>query len=95
MATFRAELSPHEDATLRRIAAGTANPQEVREADTKRLIALGLVQKIDGKLIATKVGLDRSNGLKRFDTRQEPQQRLRTTKSPSARNRARRRRMSG
>jgi hypothetical protein len=57
MASFRAQLSPNEETTLCRIAAGTTDV--VREADAKRLIALGLVAEFEGKLTATKVGLER------------------------------------
>ena len=77
MASFRAQLSPHEDSTLRRIAGGTASPEDFREADTKRLIALGLVQRVDGKLIATRAGAERITGLTTFTLRQDQQSRRR------------------
>jgi hypothetical protein len=59
MASFRAHLSPNEETTLRRIAGGTTSPDELGEADTRRLIALGLVMQIDGELTATEVGMAR------------------------------------
>ena len=60
MASFRAYLSPNEDTTLRRIAAGTSDAADVREADVKRLVALGLVEEIDGLLTPTERGIERS-----------------------------------
>jgi hypothetical protein len=59
MASFRAHLSPNEELTLWRIAANTANPADLPEANIKRLVALGLVQEIDGELTATPHGLER------------------------------------
>jgi hypothetical protein len=69
-----AQLSPHEDATLCRIAGGAVKPHDFREADTRRLIALGLVQKIDGALTVTKAGADRCTGRTTFVLRQEQQE---------------------
>src|SRR5262245_33367818 len=48
MASFRAQLSRNEETALRRIA-GSADPGELREADAKRLVTLGLVADDDGK----------------------------------------------
>ena len=79
MANVRAQLSPNEATTLRRIAGGAANLEELRAGDVKRLIALGLAQRIDGKLVASRAGVDRL-GLKTFTTRQEQQGRRRRLK---------------
>ena len=62
MASFRAHLSRNEETTLSHIAVGTSNPDELREPDIKRLLALGLVTEIDGILTVTKVGLERCQG---------------------------------
>ena len=81
MANVRAQLSPNEETMLRRIAGAAANLEELRAADVKRLIALGLAQKIDGKLVASRAGVDRLTvGLKTFTTRQEQQGRRRRLK---------------
>ena len=61
-ASFRAHLSPNEETTLLRIAAGTPNRDGLRKSDIERLVALGLVDEIDGGLTATKVGLERCQG---------------------------------
>ena len=47
MASFRAHLSPNEESTLWRIAANTAELADLREADIKRLTALGSVDSWD------------------------------------------------
>jgi hypothetical protein len=39
------------------------DPEELREVDTKRLIALELVKQIDNESIVTKVGLERCPGV--------------------------------
>jgi hypothetical protein len=59
MATFRAQLSPNEETTLRRIATATSAPVDLRKADAKRLAALGLVHEVDGALVPTHRGLER------------------------------------
>jgi len=59
MASFRAQLSPDEEKTLRRVAIDTLEPGDVREQDTKRLLTLGLIQQADGLLIPTERGLER------------------------------------
>jgi hypothetical protein len=59
MASFRAHLSPNEETTLRRIALDVLESDDVREADAKRLTALGLVKVVDGLLIPTTKGLER------------------------------------
>ena len=58
MASFR-RLSPNEETTLRRIAMGTLESKDVREADVKRLTALGLIKAADRLLIPTGNGLQR------------------------------------
>jgi hypothetical protein len=61
MASFRAHLSPNEEATLCRIATGTSDPTDLREADIKRLKALGLIEEDeDGLLATTERGVERS-----------------------------------
>ena len=62
MASFRAYLNPNEEITLRRIAGGTTSSDDLGEADTRRLIALGLVMEVDGELTATEVGMARCAG---------------------------------
>ena len=73
MASFRAQLSPHEESTLHLIAAGSVDPDELRPADVKRLIALGLVYDIDDAPALTTAGVARCCGSTTFDTRQEQQ----------------------
>ena len=75
MASFRAQLSPHEESTLHLIAAGSVDPEGLRPADVKRLIALGLVYDVDGAPALTKAGAARCSDLTTFKTRQEQQQR--------------------
>jgi hypothetical protein len=58
MASFRAQLSPNEETTLARIATGT-DLGALREADVRRLVALGLVHAIDGNLTVSESGMDR------------------------------------
>jgi hypothetical protein len=59
MASFDAELSSKEKATLHRIALGTSGLNEFRLDDVKRLTALGLVTSVAGGLYATEAGLTR------------------------------------
>lgn len=59
MASFRAHLSPNEETTLRRIAIETLELADVRDEHAKRLMALGLVEAVDGLLIPTTRGLER------------------------------------
>ena len=69
MAGVRAQLSPSEETTFRRIALGILGPSDVREADAKRLTALGLILAVDSLLIPTRRGLKR---IKMKSRRQEP-----------------------
>ena len=62
MASFRAHLSPNEETTLRRIAVGAADWDDIRDADVRRLVALGLVRVIDGDMVVTKHGFERCPG---------------------------------
>lgn len=82
MASFRACLSPHEEATLRRIALGILGPGDVREADAKRLTDLGLVQEVDGLMIPTSRGLERLDIEKPPMTKPEGQRRLKARRLP-------------
>ena len=59
MASFRAHLRPNEMTMLRRIATTALASGDVRETDTKRLIALELIKEEDGLLVPTRRGLER------------------------------------
>jgi hypothetical protein len=82
MASFRAHLSPNEETTLRRIATDTLEPSDVREADAKRLTALGLVETADGLLIATERGLQRVQHESPPPAKPQGQRRLKVRRLP-------------
>ena len=82
MASDRAHLSPNEETTLQRIALGTLEPGDVREADAKRLMTLGLIRVVDGLLIPTSRGLERIQIEKAPALTAPAKRRLRTRKLP-------------
>jgi hypothetical protein len=82
MASFRAHLSPNEETTLRRIAIDVLELGDVREADAKRLMALGLIAAADGLLIPTSRGLQRIQIEKPPPTSHQGQRRLKVRKLP-------------
>ena len=82
MASFRAQLSPNEEATLRRIALDTLEPGDVREADAKRLTSLGLIQETDGLLLPTSRGLERLQIENPAAAGPQSQRRLKTRRVP-------------
>ena len=82
MASFRAYLSPNEETTLRRIAMGVLESKDVREADAKRLTALGLITETDGLVIPTAKGLERLSFAPPPPSRAPSQRRLKSRKLP-------------
>ena len=81
MASFR-RLSPNEETTLRRIAMGTLESKDVREADLRRLMALGLVKEASGLLIPTGRGLERLSFEEPPPARPPGQRRLKSRRLP-------------
>jgi len=56
---FKANLSPNEEVTLRRVSYGIASLEELRSQDLLRLVKLQLVTRLGGRLVLTKLGADR------------------------------------
>ena len=59
---LRAQLSPNEEATLRRIAEAEDSQQQLRAADIGHLVALRLIERRDGAWQLTPSGRLRTNG---------------------------------
>lgn len=60
-----AQLSPHEEITLRRIALGFGSRDRLSPRYVERLEQLQLIEESDGLLRLTEVGLQRYAGLER------------------------------
>ena len=57
MASIRAQLSPREESTFRRIVLGVSGAEELRAEDVTRLAALGLIKAAGGQLTVTEGGM--------------------------------------
>jgi hypothetical protein len=82
MASFHAQLSPKEQAAFRRIGLGASNAEEFRAEDIRRLIALGLVEWVDGDLTLSEPGRDRYRDLPRQSTSNPRRRRLKSRSLP-------------
>ena len=60
-----AQLSPHEEITLRRIALGFGERERLSHRHVERLEHLELIEEGDGLLRLTAIGLQRYAGLER------------------------------
>ena len=60
-----AQLSPHEEVTLRRIALGISKATLLPARDVAYLVRLRLVDEDDGRLSLTALGRERYQGLPR------------------------------
>jgi hypothetical protein len=83
MAGIRAQLSPKEEATLRRIVLGVSDDQELHVEDAMRLNALGLIRTVDGKSFVTEAGMNRYRDLSQQTApKPPPRRRLKSRSLP-------------